>query len=208
VLDLGSGCGRQTLVLARELGVPITAVDGHAPYLAELEAEAGRQGLRPLIKTRCADFGQLDDAPGSYDLLWSEGAIYVLGWAKGLERWRPLLAPGGYMAATEATWLKDAPPAEAVAFWREAYPTMGTVASNTVIAREAGYQVLDTFALPSSAWLDEYYGPLRARMSALRPEAGSDPALAEAIASTEQEIAFYERYGDTYGYVFYLLRKP
>src|SRR5687767_8993578 len=76
VMDLGSGCGRQTLVLARELGVPITAVDGHAPYLAELEAEAGRRGLRHLIRTRCADFGQLDDAPGSYELLWSEGAIY------------------------------------------------------------------------------------------------------------------------------------
>jgi serine/threonine-protein kinase HipA len=208
VLDLGSGCGRQTLVLARELGVPITAVDGHAPYLAELEAEAGRQGLRHLIRTRCADFGQLDDAPGSYELLWSEGAIYILGWAKGLERWRPLLAPGGHLAVTEATWLTATPPAEAVAFWREAYPTMGTVESNTAIAREAGYQVLDTFALPSSAWLDEYYGPLRARMATLRPEAASDPALAEAIASTEQEIAFYERYGDTYGYVFYLLRKP
>ncbi len=207
VLDLGSGCGRQTLVLARELGVPITAVDSQASYLAELEAEAERQGLRHLIRTRCADFGQLEEAPGSYDLIWSEGAIYILGWAEGLKRWRPLLASGGQMAVTEATWLTNTPPAEAVAFWREAYPTMGTIDSNTAIAREAGFQVLGTFALPASAWLDEYYGPLRRRMAALRTEAATDPALAEAITSTEQEISFYERYGDSYGYVFYLLRQ-
>jgi SAM-dependent methyltransferase len=207
VLDLGSGSGRQTLVLARELGVPIIAVDSHAPFLAELEAEAERQGLRHLVRTRCADFRHLEDAPGSYDLLWSEGAIYLLGWAEGLEQWRPLLAPGGWMAVTEATWLTDTPPPEAVEFWREAYPTMGTVASNTATAREAGYQVLETFAQPASAWWDDFYRPLRGRIAALRAEAEADPALAEAIASTVKEIELYERYGDHYGYVFYLLRR-
>lgn len=205
VLDLGCGSGRQTLVLARELGVPITAVDSHAPFLAELEAQAERQGLRHLIRTRCADFGQLEEAPGSYDLLWSEGAIYNLGWAEGLNRWRPLLAPGGYMAVTEATWLAGTPPAEAVAFWRQAYPTMGSVDSNTAAAREAGYQVLDTFALPASDWLHEFYRPLRERMEALRTEAAADPGLSQVIAAEEQEIALYERYGGSYGYVFYLL---
>jgi serine/threonine-protein kinase HipA len=206
VLDLGCGVGRQTRVLARELGVPITAVDRHAPFLARLEAEAARQGLGSLIRTQCADFGQLEDAPGSYDLLWSEGAIYILGWAEGLKRWRPLLASGGRLAATEATWLTDTPPAEALAFWREAYPSMGTVASNTAAARAAGYQVLDTFVQPASAWWDEYYRPLRERISLLRAEAANDPALAEALTSAAREIALYERHGDSYGYVFYLLR--
>jgi serine/threonine-protein kinase HipA len=205
-MDLGCGPGRQTLVLAQELRVPITAVDNHAPFLAELEAEAERRGLRHLVRTRCADFGQLDDAPGSYELLWSEGAIYHLGWAGGLDRWRPLLTPGGLMAVTEATWLTDAPPTELADFWREAYPSMGTIASNACVARDAGYRVLDTFTLPASAWWDEYYRPLQARMAALRPEAATDPALAEVIVSTEREIDLYARFGDLYGYVFYLLR--
>ncbi len=206
MVDLGCGPGRQTLVLAQELRAPITAVDNHAPFLAELEAEVERRGLRPLVKTRCDDFGQLDDAPGSYDLLWSEGAIYHLGWSGGLNRWRPLLTPGGLMAVTEATWLTDAPPAPAAAFWREAYPTMGTIASNAAVARDAGYRVLDTFTLPASAWWDEYYRPLQERMAALRAEAATDPALAEVIASTAREIELYTRFGDSYGYVFYLLR--
>jgi serine/threonine-protein kinase HipA len=206
VVDLGCGRGRQTLVLAQELSVPINAVDNHAPFIAELKAEAERRGLSHLVRARCADFGQLDDAPGSYDLLWSEGAIYHLGWAGGLSRWRPLLTPGGLMAATEATWLTEAPPAEAAAFWREGYPSMGTLASNAAVARDAGYQVLDTFTLPASAWWDDFYRPLQERMAALRAEAATDPALTEAIASAAREIDLYARFGDSYGYVFYLLR--
>jgi serine/threonine-protein kinase HipA len=208
VLDLGCGPGRQTLVLARELGTPITAVDLHAPFLARLEAHAARQGLGHLVHTRRADFGALEDAPGSVDLLWSEGAIYHLGWAGGLKRWRPLLRPGALLAATEATWLTEAPPAEAADFWREAYPTMGTVASNSAVAREAGFEVLDTFVLPASAWWEEYYRPLQARVESLRERAREDADLATALTLTEQEVALYARHGASYGYVFYLLRDP
>ncbi|SEK37704.1 serine/threonine-protein kinase HipA [Stigmatella aurantiaca] len=206
VLDLGCGSGRQTLVLAEGLKVPIAAVDSHAPFLAQLETEAERRGLRHLIQARCADFGQLADAPGSYDVLWAEGSIYNLGWKEGLARWRHLLAPAGLMAATEATWLTDARPPEAVAFWKEAYPSMGTLASNIAVAQEAGYQVLDTFPLPPSAWWDEYYRPLQVRMDGLRAEAASDPALAEALAATRREIDVYAHAEGAYGYVFYLLR--
>ena len=32
-------------------------------------------------------------------------------------------------------------------------------------------------------------------------------ALAEILDDTEREIAIYDRYGGSYGYVFYLMRK-
>lgn len=158
------------------------------------------------MRTRQADFGALEDSPGSYDLLWSEGAIYNLGWAEGLRRWRPLLRPGGFLAATEATWLTEERPSEAAAFWREAYPSMGTVASNSEVARSAGYDVVDTFVLPASAWWDEYYRSLKARIESLRERARGDAELASAISETEREISLYSRHGASYGYVFYLLR--
>jgi serine/threonine-protein kinase HipA len=206
VLDLGCGPGKQTRVLARELGVPVAAVDLHAPFLQELEEAAAREGVAHLVQPRHADFGALEDPPGSVDLLWSEGAIYLLGWSEGLRRWRPLLRSGGRMAVTEATWLTEARPAEAEAFWREAYPSMGTVASNCAAAREAGYEVLDTFTLPASAWWDEYYRPLQARVERLRPQARENAPLAAVLGEAEREMALYARWGSSYGYVFYLLR--
>jgi serine/threonine-protein kinase HipA len=83
---------------------------------------------------------------------------------------------------------------------------MGTVASNVAAAVAAGFEVLDTFALPASAWWDEYYRPLQARREALRARALTDVDLADAIAGAGREIDLYERWGASYGYVFYLLR--
>ena len=204
VLDLGCGAGRQTLVLAEVLQTKVVAVDLHRPFLDQLEAAARERGLAQLIETRRADMAALDVPPASVDLLWSEGAIYLLGFEDGLRRWRPWLAPGGLAAVTECSWLGEARSDEATAFWREAYPAMGSVADNLARAERAGFAVCDWFALPPSAWWDDFYTPLLARIAELAPDA--DPALAAVIAETEHEIDFYRRHHDVYGYVFYLLR--
>lgn len=199
VLDLGCGSGAQTLVLASELDGPITAVDLHQPFLDEL-----RERAVDRIVTRCADFGALDVPPGSVDLLWSEGAIYHLGFSDGLARWRPLMADGGRAAVTELTWLTGAPPDDVAAFWRDAYPAMADEAANRAAAVAAGWDVIDTITLPATAWWESYYAPLAARIALLRPDA--DDALRAVIADTEREIDLWLSHGGAYGYVFYLLR--
>lgn len=204
VLDLGCGPGRSTLALAAALPTArIDAVDLHAGFLAHLARIAAEFAGR--ILPRVADFGALDDAPASVDLIWSEGAIYHLGFAEGLRRWRPLLRPHGRLAVTELTWRlpPDQRPAEAVAFWHEAYPAMTSLAANLAAAESAGYAVIDSFALPARAWFN-YYDPLIARADALADS--SDPELAAAIAVTRREVDVWRRHGDSYDYVFYLLR--
>ncbi|HZI10683.1 MAG TPA: class I SAM-dependent methyltransferase [Myxococcus sp.] len=206
VVDLGCGSGRQTLVLAEALRTHVLAVDLHAPFLEALAQEAHARGLHGLVETRCQDMGALELSPASVDLLWSEGAIYHLGFGPGLRRWRPLLAPNGVAAITECSWLTPHPPAEAARFWAQAYPSMASVPDNRATAQAEGYEVLDTFTLPPSAWWDDYYTPLLQRAERLRPTA--DAALREVIASTEGEVDLFRRHGDSYGYVFYLLRSP
>lgn len=205
VLDLGCGPGRSTRVLARELMVPVEGVDLHQGFLDELAAAALADGVGFLVRTRQADMGALPDPPASVDLLWSEGAIYQLGWEEGLRRWRPLMRPGGLAAISEATWLTDAPPAGAAAFWAGQYPAMTTAAANLAAAGRAGWEVLDHFALPPAAWA-EYHEPLRARLAGVDPARAADPVMAAVVEETRRELEAYERWGDAYGYVFYLLR--
>jgi SAM-dependent methyltransferase len=205
VLDLGCGSGRSTLVLAEALRTKVVAVDNHQPFLDQLQAAARQRNLEHLIETRCEDMATPGMPPGSVDLLWSEGAIYFLGFEHGLRLWRPLLAPGGCVAVSECSWLTGNPPAEAAAFFVAGYPGMAGIAENLERARAAGFGVVDHFTLPPAAWWDEYYAPLARRTTELAPEA--DPELASIISETRQEIELYRRHHDSYGYVFYLLRQ-
>jgi cyclopropane fatty-acyl-phospholipid synthase-like methyltransferase len=119
VLDLGCGPGRHTLVLARVLTAHVIAIDLHQPYLDQLNRDATTDGLSHRIETRRMDIGALEVPAASVDLIWSEGAAYILGFEESLRRWRPLLASSGVMAVTECTWLTDNPPEEAKTFWSE-----------------------------------------------------------------------------------------
>ena len=204
VLDLGCGSGRSALALAETLGTRVLAVDNHEPFLDALRTAADQRGLAQLIEVRCADMAAPGVPPGSLGLLWSEGAIYLLGFEEGLRLWRPLLAEGGCVALSECSWLCADPPAEALAFFGEGYPGMAGIEQNIERARTAGFEVVDHFTLPPAAWWDEYYTPLEARMAELAPDA--DPELAAAIAETRHEIALFRRCNDVYGYVFYLMR--
>jgi len=207
VLDLGCGSGASTLVLARAIGAPVRAVDFCREYIDELRSRAAEAGLSHLIDAEVGDFSKLDIPEKSVDLLWSEGAIYNLGWAEGLAAWGPLVRPGGFLALTEATWLVENPPDEVRARWSEWYPGMGTVESNSRAAREAGLEIVGTFALAGSTWR-ECYTPLLARCDELAAEAARDAGLRAIIEETRTEADLYERHGDSYGYVFYVLRVP
>lgn len=206
VVDLGCGPGRQTLVLARELGTPILAVDTHQPYLDDLERAARREGLESLVETRCASMTNLDLPPESLDLVWSEGAFYAVGVDAQLRRLHPLLRPDGLVVFTDVAWLTDAPSAEARDFWRE-YPAMRSVGASLQAFADLGYEVLDSFMLPEEDWWAEYYDPLLERMGALQREAAGDPELARILEGTGREIDLRRRHGDDYGYFFYLCRK-
>jgi SAM-dependent methyltransferase len=205
VLDLGCGSGRSTLVLAETLRTKVTAVDNHQPFLDQLQADSRECNLEHLIEVRCEDMATPSMPPGSVDLLWSEGAIYFLGFEHGLRLWRPLLAPGGCVAVSECSWLTDNPPAEAAAFFGAGYPGMAGISENVERAHAAGFDLVDHVTLPPQAWWDEYYAPLERRMIELAPEA--DPEVAAIISETRQEIELYLRHRDSYGYVFYLLRQ-
>ena len=105
VLDIGCGPGAQTLVLAENSPSRIVAVDNHPPFIEALNRKAHELGLADRLEARVADMRRLDFADGSFDLIWCEGAIYIMGVEAGLRDWRRLLrrkrvrgADGGVLA--------------------------------------------------------------------------------------------------------------
>lgn len=208
VLDMGCGPGKQTLVLADVLqGSHITAVDINQPYLDQLQRAVDEQGLADRIKVTNASMDRLDMEPGSVDLIWAEGSAYSIGVENALRVWRPLLKPQGFLGFTDLTWLVDQRPDAAVEFWASGYAAMTDRVGNFAQLAATGYEVIDSFVLPSSDWWDDYYTPLLERVDSLEMQATQDRDLAAAIESTRLEIEIYRRYGESFGYVFYLAQR-
>ncbi|KQX50873.1 MULTISPECIES: bifunctional class I SAM-dependent methyltransferase/N-acetyltransferase [unclassified Streptomyces] len=201
VLDLGCGPGRSALLLAAEAGAEVTAVDTHEPFLAELREAAAARGLDGSIDTLRADMGALPFPDGSFDLVWAESSVFVLGFDRALTEWRRLLAPGGVLVLTECVWTTDEPGPTARAFWEEHYTLRG-VTANTAAAVGAGYHVVATLLQPESDW-DEYYVPLAAHADAADLTV---PGTAEAVAGARAEIALRREHGSDYGYAGFVLR--
>jgi serine/threonine-protein kinase HipA len=198
--------GASTRVLAKRLKKPIVAVDAHRPYLDELTASFKAENLAEFVEPTHADFSALGDALGRFDLLWSEGAAYVLGFEQALLAWHPLLAARGRAAISELSYLVEQPSAEVKEYWSSVYPGISTVVGNCAAAERAGYLILDTITL-SKKDSKAYYGPIKARIAELRAEGEVSPETAAVIAEMEQEIGVFERHSDECGYVFYLLEK-
>ena len=72
----------------------------HQPFLDELARRAADAGVSERVKTVGASMFDLA-FDMHFDLIWSEGAIYIMGFSEGLRAWRPLLKPAGYVAVTE-----------------------------------------------------------------------------------------------------------
>jgi SAM-dependent methyltransferase len=204
ILDVGCGPGQQTIDLAALHPGRIVALDTHRPYLDVLGARCVAAGIEHRVpRLRASMFAQ-PLAARSVDVIWAEGSIYIIGFERGLREWRPLLKPGGFIAATHLSWLSSDVPDEPRAFWARNYPALTTIDANLAIARACGFEVVEHFTLPESAWW-EYYDPMEARLRILRAtHRGDDEALA-IIASTQEQIDLYRGFAWSYGYVFYVL---
>jgi SAM-dependent methyltransferase len=141
------------------------------------------------------------------DLIWSEGAIYNIGFEEGLQVWRRYLKPGGYIAVSEASWFRDDPPGELLEYWNSEYPGIGMVSAKLAQMEGAGYLPVAVFALPENCWTDHFYLPQVAAQELFLKKHRGNKAAQDLVATMRHEAAMYERYSAYYGYAFYIGRK-
>lgn len=202
-LDVGCGPGRSALVLA-EAGARVVAVDLHEPFLRRARAAAVERGLTGAVLPVRASMRALPCPDGGVDLVWCEGAAYLMGVDAALREWRRLLAPGGVLVLTEVVWTTETPAEATRAFWADAYPAMRDEPAIRAAAGTAGYDVVATRLLPESDWEEEYYGPLERRIDAWSEP---DPATAAALAENRAEIELRRAHPGDYGYLAVVLRR-
>jgi len=207
ILDIACGPGMQTMDLARNTKGTIEALDTHRPFLEVLEEKIREAGYGDRIKTRNHSMFHLDYGEASFDLIWSEGAIYIIGFEKGLKAWKKFLKPGGHMVVSELSWLKKKISKSPQAFWGKHYPGISTISKNMKIIEDSGYVPLAHFILPKEAWWKFYYRPLIRRIEKLRVEHQGDGKWERSLDEELEEVELFKNYSSEYGYVFYVMRK-
>lgn len=207
IADIGCGTGGQTMVLAQNAPGQISGIDLFPVFIDLFNSSAAKLNLQDRVKGITGSMDNLPFQNEELDLIWSEGAIYNIGFERGLNEWRKFIKTGGYIAVSEASWFTTERPAEINKFWMEAYPGIDTIPHKVAQMLNAGYIPVATFILPENCWTDHFYVPqVKAQELFLKNHAG-DKTAEEFIANERHESQLYYRFKEYYGYVFYIGKK-
>ncbi|MGD9995184.1 MAG: class I SAM-dependent methyltransferase [Salinivirgaceae bacterium] len=206
IADIGCGTGGQTMVLGENTPCKITGVDTWPDFINQFNQNAQNKNLHDRVKGIVGTMEKLPFQEEELDLIWSEGAIYNIGFERGLNEWRKFLKQGGYIAVTENTWFSEKRPAEIQDFWQKIYPEIDTIANKLAQMQKAGYLPIATYMLPETIWTD-YYAWQKLRREFFLKKYEGHKAIEKFVASMRYEAALYDKYKSYYGYMFYIGKK-
>jgi len=206
ILDIGCGPGMQTVELLRLCAGSVVAIDLLPRMNARVRMAADRAGVGERLETMQVDMRELDFPTDSFDVVWSEGAIYNLGFERGLAKVQPWVKPGGYVAVSEAVWLTPHPPLVVLEFWKE-YPEIDSVDAKLAVISQLGYKIVGHFVLPATSWTTLYYDPLAERIAECEKTWRGIQEAEDVLAEARHEIAVFRKHPDCYSYAFFVMKK-
>lgn len=207
IADIGCGTGGQTITLAQNTDAHITGIDLFPNFIGKLDDKIKQSGYQGRMKAVVGSMMELPFSENEFDVIWSEGAIYNIGFQRGLNEWRKYIKQGGYIAVSEVSWFTEERPAEIEEFWNEAYAEIGTIPNKIRQMQESGYIPTAHFILPVSCWTDDFYAPMPPVMEAFLEKCNYNKTAVEFIDNQKKEIEIYHKYNKYYGYVFYIGQK-
>ncbi|MFC1940239.1 class I SAM-dependent methyltransferase [Chloroflexota bacterium] len=186
ILDVGCGSGIPTLELARLSHGEIMGIDIDQLALDKLTSKIKEAGLTDQVQAVNCSILDMDFPDGSFDIIWSEGSIYAIGFERGLREWRRFPKPDGFMVVHEE---------------------QGYVKEKLEQISNCGYELLGYFILGKDTWWTEYYAPLEKCISEIRTKCADDPKLLTALDNDRREIDTFKKNPGRYSSVFFIMKK-
>jgi len=206
ILDIGCGPGVQTIELAKISNGEIIALDNHQPFLDRLTKQARNEGLEEKIVPRNLSMLEMDYNENTFDIIWSEGALYLMGFRNGLRRCKQLLKSNGYLALTELVYIAPNPPDEVIQYFENDYPDIENIETKVETIKEEGFNLISNFTLPESAWFNSYYSPIEKELPCLKKKYRANKIAWAVFEEIRDEISLYRRYSAFYGYEFFVMQ--
>lgn len=207
IADIGCGSGASTIALAKKLSAQISAVDLFPEFLTKLDERAQSEGVASKIATVNCSMDSLPFEKEKFDIIWSEGAIYNIGFESGVRYLRQFVKPKGLLIVSEITWTTNERPKEIEDHWNNEYGEIGTAASKFTALETHGFSPRGYFVLPKYCWLENYYNPIESQLEDFLTRHERSEQAIEIVQAERKEIELYRKYSDFYSYGFYIAQK-
>jgi ubiquinone/menaquinone biosynthesis C-methylase UbiE len=186
ILDIGCGTGVPTLELARLSNGRIIGLDISQPDLDELHRKIEAADLSDRVKAANCSLFEMDFPDESFDIVWAEGSLFVIGFEQGLKAWRRLLKPRGFLV------VHDEP---------------GNLQKKQELISRCGYELVGYFVVSKNEWWHEYCEPLEKRIKELRVNVKyrDDREALKVLDKEQQEVDMFKR--DPRGSAFFVMQK-
>ena len=186
VLDIGCGSGAPTLELAGLTGGRVTGIDIDWAALELFRRKIEKLGMADRVDAQYCSATEIKFPDESFDLVWSEGCIHIIGFERGLREWKRLIRPGGYLVLhDESIGLKKK---------LEQIPLFG-------------YKIIDYFELDKRVWWDKYFGPMERFINKVRNKNADDETVLSLLRNEQEEIDNFGKNPERYCSVFIALRR-
>jgi ubiquinone/menaquinone biosynthesis C-methylase UbiE len=167
ILDVGCGTGVPTIELARISDGHVIGMDIDEISLNLLRRKIMESGLSnqvSIIENSVLTMHYHDE---SFDIIWAEGSIYVMGFERSIRKWHRFLKPNGFLVIHDEN--------------RDKTKKLESVTTY-------GYSLIAQFDLSDSIWWREYYTPLGQLIRQFRRKYPNDSELCDELNKDQIEI--------------------
>jgi ubiquinone/menaquinone biosynthesis C-methylase UbiE len=186
ILDIGCGSGVPTIELAKLSDGEIIGVDINQSFLDNLDRAIDKEGFSGRVRTMKCSLSEIDFLDESFDIIWAEGSIWIVGFEKSLKEWRQLLKSNGFLVVHDG---------------------IETVSNKLKKIPGYGYKLINHFKLPEGAWWTEYYRPLENRIKELCMKYKNNSEALKIFKKDQIEIEMVKRNPRGHRSAFYIMQK-
>ena len=186
ILDIGCGSGIPTLELAKLSRGEVTGVDVDQAALNRLADRARKAGMGDRVRALNCSMFEMGFPDQSYGIIWSEGAIYPIGFERGLREWRRLLRPTGFLVV---------------------HDEQGNIEEKLEHIASCGYDLLGYFLLSQETWWQEYFAPLERLVDEFQARHAADPAVCEELGRARMELDMFRQSPERISSVYFVLKR-